>query len=366
LKKDVETSSRDEGFPTIPLLTSDEETGALGFVSASKPSIGGVQTHPAPKVAVGLEATHFGDEKKVTPLAAEAAAKKSDNPDAVGRSATHASGPLHCTGEAAYADDIPAPENLLHGSLILASKCHAPLASIDISPALRIPGVAAAFTHDDIVKLGGDNRMGPVILDDVAFLPIGEKVDFVGQVLGVVVAISQEIAEKGARAVAVEYGDDEEGSAIVSIEDAIRAGSFWTDFRHEMKRGGDAEQILRQTQVDGKRLVVVEGSMRCGGQEHFYLEPNSTLAIPSESATNLTIYCSTQAATKTQDFCARVTNTPAAKVVVRMKRMGGGFGGKETRSVFVSVAAAVAAKLTNRPVRLTLNRDTDMSITGGR
>ena len=113
-------------------------------------------------------------------------------------------------------------------------------------------------------------------------------------------------------------------------------------------------------------MVVVEGSIRTGGQEHFYLEPNSTLAVPSESATNLTIYSSTQAPTKTQDFCAKVTNTPAAKVVVRMKRMGGGFGGKETRSVFVSVAAAVAAKLTNRPVRLTLNRDTDMSITGGR
>jgi xanthine dehydrogenase/oxidase len=121
------------------------------------------------------------------------------------------------------------------------------------------------------------------------------------------------------------------------------------------------------------------------------LEPNSTLAIPSESGTNLTIYASTQAPTKTQDFCARVTNTPAgkiicinareilqfghlihlfippiARVVVRMKRMGGGFGGKETRSVFSSVAAAVAAKISNRPVRLTLNRDTDMSITGGR
>ena len=96
------------------------------------------------------------------------------------------------------------------------------------------------------------------------------------------------------------------------------------------------------------------------------LEPNSTLAVPSESGTDLTIYASTQAVTKTQDFCARVTNTPAARVVVRMKRMGGGFGGKETRSVFASCAAAVAAKVSNRPVRLTLNRDTDMSITGTR
>ena len=208
--------------------------------------------------------------------------------------------------------------------------------------------------------------MGPILLDDVAFLPIGEKVEFVGQVLGIVVAASQEIAAKGARAVVMEYSDDLEGKAIVSIEDAIDAESFWTDSIHEMHRGGDVEMILQQSEVDGKKLIVVEGSMRTGGQEHFYLEPNSTLAIPSESATNLTIFASTQAPTKTQDFCARVTNTPAAKVVVRVKRMGGGFGGKETRSVFSSVAAAVAAKLTNRPIRLTLNRDTDMSITGGR
>jgi xanthine dehydrogenase/oxidase len=136
------------------------------------------------------------------------------------------------------------------------------------------------------------------------------------------VAVSQEIAEKGARAVAVEYTDDVEGKAIVSIEEAINAESFWTDFRHEMKRGGNVDDILTVSEVDGKRLVVVEGSIRSGGQEHFYLEPNSTLAVPSESATNLTIYASTQAPTKTQDFCARVTNTPAAKVVVRMKRMG--------------------------------------------
>lgn len=84
--------------------------------------------------------------------------------------------------------DDEAPENLLHGSLILASKCHVKLVNIDVSPALLIPGVAGAFTHKDIVKLGGDNRMGPIVLDDVAFLPVGEKVEFVGQVLGIVVA----------------------------------------------------------------------------------------------------------------------------------------------------------------------------------
>ena len=176
---------------------------------------------------------------------------------------------IFSTGEAAYTDDIPAPENLLHGSLILASKCHASLASIDTSPALDIPGVFGVYTHEDIVKLGGDNRMGPILLDDVAFLPIGEKVQFVGQVLGIVVAVSQEIAEKGTRAVAVQYDKELEGHPIVTIEDAIEAESFWLDFRHECKRGGDVEAVLNQTEVDGKKLVIVEGSFRSGGQEHF-------------------------------------------------------------------------------------------------
>ena len=158
---------------------------------------------------------------------------------------------------------------------------------------------------------------------------------------------------------AVDYSELRgEDKVIVSIEDAIGLQSYYDkEFQHTIQRGGNVDTILEQSEVDGKKLVVVEGSFRSGGQEHFYLETNSTLVIPSESATNLAIYTSTQAPTKTQDFCARVTNTPAAKTVVRMKRMGGGFGGKETRSVFSSVACAVAAKLTNRPCRLTLNRD---------
>ena len=379
LTKDVATEEEDgSSYPPVPVVSEEECGGGGGFVGVKKPSITGVQTYPQPKVAAGLEVEHFDmkeDESGDLPLAAVAAAAaaktKSDKPattkhDSVGKPATHASGPLHCTGEAVYVDDMPAPTNMLHGSLILASKCHASLASIDAAPAMSIPGVAGVFTSEDIDRMGGDNSMGPILLDDFTFLPVGEKVEFVGQVLGIVLGASQEIAEKGARAVVVEYTDEVDGKAIVSIEDAINADSFWTDFRHEMKRGGNVDEILNQTEVNGKRLIVVEGSMRSGGQEHFYLEPNSTLAVPSESATNLTIYSSTQAPTKTQDFCARVTNTPAAKVVVRMKRMGGGFGGKETRSVFVSTAAAVAAKLMNRPVRVTLNRDTDMSITGGR
>jgi xanthine dehydrogenase/oxidase len=189
--------------------------------------------------------------------------------------------------------------------------------------------------------------------------------------LGVVVAENLELAEEAVRNVVVQYGPTQKRSSLVlKTLSKLEASS-------KRRVISLPAAIWRFSQVylnQWNRLVIpnlamsstVAGSFRVGGQEHFYLETNCTLAVPSESDTNLTIYCSTQAPTKTQNFCASATGTPASKVVVRVKRMGGGFGGKETRSVFASVAAAVAAKMTSRPVRLTLPRDIDMSITGGR
>ncbi len=95
----------------------------------------------------------------------------------------------------------------------------------------------------------------------------------------------------------VEY-EDLEGKAVVSMEDPIKAKSFWADMIHEMQCGGNVTKILQKTEVDRKKLVVVEGLMRSGGEEHFYLEPNTTLTVPLESAMNLTVYTSTQAVTK--------------------------------------------------------------------
>ena len=162
-----------------------------------------------------------------------------------------------------------------------------------------------------------------------------------------------------------------QGKIIVSIEDAIDANSFYDFSRHVLERG-DMSVISDLSAIDSQGtpkmgdIVKISGSCYTGPQEHFYLETQTTLVVPSESDTNLTIYSSTQAPTKTQKFCASATGTPAAKVVCRMKRMGGGFGGKETRSVFVAAAAAVAAKRSCRPVRLSLSRDVDMKISGTR
>jgi xanthine dehydrogenase/oxidase len=261
--------------------------------------------------------------------------------------------------------------NTLHACLLLSSQCGCVFEAIDTEPALAIPGVVNCFTYEAINALGGINKMGPIFHDEYLFLPLGEMIVTVGQVLGVAVAETLELAERAAMTVEVKYGPVHD-KIIVSIEDAIAASSFFEQSRHKLERGdksaiaGLPDRPPPVRDPEPGQMVFVAGTFRLGGQEHFYLETNSTLVVPSESDTNLTVYCSTQAPTKTQNFCASTTGTPASKVVVRMKRMGGGFGGKETRSVFISAAAAVAAKMTSRPVRLTLSRHVDMSITGSR
>ena len=350
-------------LPPLPAIDEMDKSAAFSFVGEPKPSLVGTQTFPAPNVSEGLE-------EQCLPKVCKAV-KTKEGESAVGKSSTHMSGPFHCTGEALYTDDIPLTSQTLHACLVLSEQCGCIFEAIDIAPALAIPGVVGCFTHTAIEKLGGSNVMGPIFHDEILFLPIGQKVMTVGQVLGVAVAETLELAEKAARTVRVSYGSTDE-NVIVSIENAIEAGSFFEASRHRLERGNMdvlsalPDSLLLTSDPKPGDLVAVSGSFRMGGQDHFYLETNSTLAIPSEADTNLTIYSSTQAPTKTQNFCASTTGTPASKVVVRVKRMGGGFGGKETRSVFAAAAAAVAAKMTCRPVRLTLPRDVDMSITGGR
>ena len=332
-------------LPPPPAVKDEERSGIDNFLENKKPCIAGTQVYPTPRVAKGLEDKpgEVSATSSCLPLAAQAAAI--NNTKEVGKPVSHASASLHCTGEALYTDDIPIPPDTQQACLIQATKCNVKLLSIDSTVALETPGVLGIYTHKDIVKMGGNNALGPIIHDEHVFLPVGENVSFVGQVIGICIANTLENAEAGARSVEIKYSASK-GKTIVSIEDAIEANSFYDFAKHTLER-----TILIEKD-DGDEIVNVSGSFRCGGQEHFYLETNSTLVIPSEAATNLTIYASTQAVTKTQMYCASATDTPASKVVVRMKRMGGGFGGKETRNVFTAFATAVAAKLSGFPVRL--------------
>jgi xanthine dehydrogenase/oxidase len=370
---------RDNDTTAASLAVDPAELNSLtNFLVEPKPRYRGTQRYPTPRVARGLEETILPAQP-----AAAAAATTTAAAAAVGQAVPHASGALHCTGEAVYTDDIQLPHGTLQAALVLSSECGSVFQSMDAAPALAVDGVVGVFSYEDILKLGGSNEMGPIVHDEVVFLPLGETVRTVGQVLGIVVAETLEQAERGARMVGVVYEpcpNDNGNKIIVTIDDALAANSFYDFSRHGMHRGdvavldGLANSSTTTTTTTTTTTaapqvgdtITVSGTFHSGAQEHFYLETNTSLVIPSDGGTNLTVYSSTQAPTKTQVFCASATGLQQARVAVKVKRMGGGFGGKETRSVFATVAAAVAAKRLNRPVRLTLARDVDMKLTGTR
>ncbi|KAM1415457.1 hypothetical protein ACFX2I_007105 [Malus domestica] len=272
---------------------------------------------------------------------------------AVGSPEVHLSARLQVTGEAEYADDTPLPPNCLHAALILSRKPHARIRSIDDSGVKLSPGFAGIYLAKNVPA---DNNIGPVVEDEELFA--SEFVTCVGQVIGVVVADTHENAKLAVRKVHVEY---EELPTILSIQDAINAKSFHPNTERCFRKG-DVDICFRSSQCDH----VIEGEVRVGGQEHFYLEPNSSVVWTVDGGNEVHMISSTQAPQKHQKYISHVLGLPMSKVVCKTKRIGGGFGGKETRSAFIAAAAAVPAYLLNRPVKITLDRDTDMMITGQR
>ncbi|XP_021645492.2 xanthine dehydrogenase 1 isoform X2 [Hevea brasiliensis] len=272
---------------------------------------------------------------------------------AVGSPEVHLSSRLQVTGEAEYTDDMPMPSNGLHAALVLSKKPHARIVKIDDSEAKSSPGFAGIFLAKDIP---GDNRIGPVIDDEELFA--SEFVTCVGQVIGVVVADTHENAKIAARKVYVEY---EELPAILSIQEAINADSYHPNSEKYLKKG-DVELCFQSGQCD----KIIDGEVQVGGQEHFYLEPQGSLVWTTDSGNEVHMISSTQAPQKHQKYVAHVLGLPMSKVVCKTKRIGGGFGGKETRSAFLAAAASVPSYMLNRPVKIILDRDIDMMITGQR
>ncbi|XP_065866854.1 xanthine dehydrogenase 1-like isoform X2 [Euphorbia lathyris] len=272
---------------------------------------------------------------------------------AVGSPEVHLSSKLQVTGEAEYVDDTPMPSNGLHAALVLSKKPHAQIVSIDVSAAKSSPGFAGVFFAKDVP---GDNHIGPIIDDEELFA--SEFVTCVGQVIGIVVADTHENAKLAARKVNVEYKDL---PAILSIQEAIDAGSFHPNTEKCLKTG-DVELCFESGICD----KVIEGEVQVGGQEHFYLEPQGSLIWTMDGGSEVHMVSSTQAPQKHQKYVAHVLGLPMSKVVCKTKRIGGGFGGKETRSAFLAAAASVPSYLLNRPVKIILDRDIDMMITGQR
>jgi len=253
------------------------------------------------------------------------------------------------TGEALYTDDIPNPPGGLYAAFVFSQKAYARIRRIDASDALTMPGVVAFISAKDIP---GENNIGPVYHDEELFA--SEYVVCHGFPIGVIVANTYREAQNAARKVIVDY---EELTPIITIEDAIAKKSFQGPVRR--LNVGNVDEAFKTCDY------VFEGETFVNGQEHFYLETQTSLCIPGETDEML-IWSSTQNPHETQMKVAETLGIPANRIVVKVKRMGGGFGGKETRSIFVAAACAVAAAKLRRPVRMSLDRDEDMMISGGR
>ncbi|XP_029159752.1 xanthine dehydrogenase-like [Nylanderia fulva] len=277
--------------------------------------------------------------------------KDQESHDLIGRPIVHASAFKQATGEAIYCDDMPKYSEELYLTLVLSTRAHAKILKIDPTKALSMEGVVSFFSSKDIAK---DIRVGPIIHDEEVF--VSEKVTSQGQIIGAIVATDQIIAQTAARMVEVEYENIE--PVIISIEDAIEHKSFFPGLSKSIIKG-DAEKAFKEADH------VLEGEVRMGGQEHFYLETNAAIAVPREDD-ELEVFCSTQHPTEIQKLIAHVLNIHSNRINVRVKRIGGGFGGKESRAALLAIPVAFAAHRLQKPVRCMLDRDEDMLISGTR
>ena len=261
----------------------------------------------------------------------------------------HESAALHVTGEALYADDIALPANTLHAAFGISDQAHARVEALDLAAVLASRGVHAALTARDIP---GANNCGPVAHDD-PILADG-LVQYAGQAMFVVLAASHGEARRAARKAQVRYAAL---PAIFGIREAIAAGSFVAPTR-TLQRG---DPVARLAQAPHR----LQGTIEMGGQDHFYLEGQVAFAIPQEGR-GMLVVSSTQHPTEVQNLVAHALGLAAKDVTVQCRRMGGGFGGKESQAALIACAVAVAAWKTGRPVKMRLDRDDDMVVTGKR
>jgi xanthine dehydrogenase large subunit len=267
----------------------------------------------------------------------------------VGRARPHESAVLHVLGQATYTDDIRETAGTLHAALGLSSRAHARILGIDLEQVAASRGVVAVLTARDIP---GTNDCGPIIHDD-PILADG-LVQYVGQPVFIVVADSHDNARRAAKLAKIEY---EDLPAILSPQ-AARAAQSYVLPPMRLARG-DAQSAFAQSPYR------VKGELYVGGQEQFYLEGQIAYAIPGEDR-GMQVYCSTQHPSEMQHVVAHALGLHSHHVVVECRRMGGGFGGKESQSALWACAAAIAAMRLRRPVKLRADRDDDMLVTGKR
>lgn len=262
----------------------------------------------------------------------------------------HDSAHKHVSGSAEYIDDINEPTGLLHAYFGLSEITCGTITSMDFSAIEAMDDVIGVLTADDI---NGHNDISPTgKKDDPVF---AQDIEFHGQPVFAVVAKTRAAARKAAKLAKVEYQTEDH---ITDVVDAISQNYPLVTEPLTLKRG-DAAKGLDSSE---NRL---QGNMRIGGQDHFYLEGHIAMAIPGEDD-DVLVYSSTQHPSEVQHMVGHVLNIPSHAITVNVRRMGGGFGGKETQSNLFAAVAALAAKKYNRAVKIRPDRDDDMIATGKR
>ncbi len=262
----------------------------------------------------------------------------------------HDAATLHVTGAARYIDDIPTPGTCLHLAFGLSRIARGRVTAMDLAQVRAAPGVVAVLTAAD---LPGANDVSPSAHDE-PMLAEGE-IYYHGMPLFLVVADSHLAARRAARLGEIAY---DEAPAILTIDEALAADSRFEEGPREYIRGNPAEGFRSCT-------TVIKDSITFGGQEHFYLEGQAALVLPQENG-DMVVHSSTQHPTEIQHKVAEALNLPMHAVRCEVRRMGGGFGGKESQGNALAVACAVAAAATGRPCKMRYDRDDDMMITGKR
>ena len=260
----------------------------------------------------------------------------------------HDSGIKHVSGLAEYTDDISEPLNTLYGAIGWSKKAHAKIKKIDLERVRKSEGVVSVVTYSDIP---GRNDVGPVFDGDPIFPK--EKVEYFGQPLFAVAAISVELARKAVLKAKIYY---QELKPVITIKDALKKNKLLFEPRI-IKKGNAVQKIIKSKNK-------ITGNFTTGSQEHFYLEGQVSLVIPKED-NNFLVYSSTQHPSETQQILAQMLNQKNNSIDVLVRRIGGGFGGKETNFITAAICCLLSHK-TKNPVKLRLDRDDDIIITGKR
>jgi xanthine dehydrogenase large subunit len=260
----------------------------------------------------------------------------------------HDSAHTHVTGKSEFINDRPLLNNEVFADVFYSSRAHAKITNLDFSEALKDKEVIAIYTHKDIPH----NLWGTIFQDQPILAP--DLVQFAGEPIAIIVALTLEAAQYAKQKIKISY---EDLPSVMSIDEAKEKKSFIIASR-KIERGDVAINLKNAPHKLSGKIIIQ-------GHDHFYLESQSSIAYPLEDG-QIEIHSSSQHSTETQHVVAHALGIAFKDVVCQVKRLGGGFGGKESQAAPFAAMAALAAKKLNRPVRLCLTKDDDMIMTGKR